>query len=104
MGRNCNLAKTDQIGDDAKTYCSFVKPLKRVVIMTQLTSLSSSADTASGFDGETIEVDQQRVACDGGGGALGHPRVWLHLGEDHRIACTYCSRVYIKRQHDASGS
>jgi uncharacterized Zn-finger protein len=99
-----NLAKTDQISDDAKTNYSFMKPLKRVVMMTQLTSLSSSANAASGFDGETIEVDQQRVACDGGGGALGHPRVWLHLGEEHRIACTYCSRVYVKRQPDANGS
>ena len=99
-----NLAKTDQISDDAKTYYSFMKSLKRVVMMTQLNSLSSSANAASGFDGETIEVDQQRVACDGGGGALGHPRVWLHLGEEHRIACTYCSRVYVKRQLDANGS
>lgn len=50
---------------------------------------------------EIIEVDQKRVACDGGGGALGHPRVWLHLGEDNQIACTYCSRLYVMRGHTA---
>ena len=48
---------------------------------------------------EIIEVDQKRVACDGGGGALGHPRVWLHLGEKNQIACTYCSRLYVMRGH-----
>ena len=48
---------------------------------------------------EIIEVDQKRVACDGGGGALGHPRVWLHLGEDNQIARTYCSRLYVMRGH-----
>ena len=46
---------------------------------------------------EVIEVDQKRVGCDGGGGSLGHPRVWLNLGEDNRVACTYCSRLYVMR-------
>ena len=31
---------------------------------------------------ETIEVDQETVACDGNGGALGHPRVYLTLDAD----------------------
>ncbi len=43
---------------------------------------------------QTIETDQTTVACDGGGGALGHPRVYLHLlaeGEGApRIDCPYC--------------
>ena len=29
---------------------------------------------------ETIHVDDRVVACDGGDGALGHPRVWLRIG------------------------
>ena len=28
---------------------------------------------------ETIEVDHRTVACDGGDGALGHPRVFLRI-------------------------
>jgi uncharacterized Zn-finger protein len=44
---------------------------------------------------ETIYVDTQVVACNGGGGALGHPRVYLNLGPDHRVECPYCSRLYI---------
>jgi len=46
---------------------------------------------------ETITVDTDRVACDGGGGALGHPKVYLNLGKDKRIECPYCSRLYVLR-------
>ncbi|CAN5904232.1 hypothetical protein BH11PSE3_BH11PSE3_17170 [soil metagenome] len=44
---------------------------------------------------ETITVDTDRVACNGGGGALGHPKVYLNLGEAGRVECPYCSRLYI---------
>jgi uncharacterized Zn-finger protein len=44
---------------------------------------------------ETIRVTTKSVSCDGGGDPLGHPRVWLHLGEEDQIACTYCSRLYV---------
>lgn len=43
---------------------------------------------------EVIETAAPRVACDGGGGALGHPRVYLTVGPDHRVVCPYCSRVF----------
>jgi uncharacterized Zn-finger protein len=44
---------------------------------------------------ETIVVEEQRVACDGGGGALGHPKVYLNLGPKGRIECPYCGRLYV---------
>ena len=47
---------------------------------------------------ETIEVDKTRVACDGGGGPLGHPRVFLHMGEDDSVTCPYCSRLFVLRK------
>jgi uncharacterized Zn-finger protein len=43
---------------------------------------------------ETITVTDTTVACDGGGGALGHPRVFLTL-VDGRVVCPYCSRIYL---------
>jgi len=43
---------------------------------------------------ETFHVDHRTVACDGGDGALGHPRVFLRIAEE-RIMCPYCSRLYI---------
>ncbi len=44
---------------------------------------------------DIIEVTTKRVACDGGGGALGHPKVYLEMGEKSEITCPYCSRHYV---------
>lgn len=46
-----------------------------------------------GGDTETFHVDTRTIACDGGEGALGHPRVWLRI-EHREITCPYCSRHY----------
>jgi uncharacterized Zn-finger protein len=46
---------------------------------------------------ETIHVDDHRVACDGGGGALGHPKVWYEMGDEGKVECLYCGRLYIKK-------
>lgn len=47
---------------------------------------------------EVIEVSQMEVACDGGGGAVGHPRVYLHIEPDTgEVVCPYCSRQYVLR-------
>lgn len=47
---------------------------------------------------EIIPVETTTVACDGGGGALGHPRVYLALGEEGEIECPYCSRRYVLKE------
>ena len=47
---------------------------------------------------ETIEVDHTRVACDGGGGTLGHPRVYLEMGDEHSVECPYCDRRFVLRK------
>ena len=45
---------------------------------------------------ETEIVSTWRVACDGGEGALGHPRVWLSIPRDTgRVTCGYCDKLYI---------
>lgn len=43
---------------------------------------------------ETIEVEETVVACDGGG-ALGHPKVYLNLGADEAVDCPYCDRRFV---------
>jgi uncharacterized Zn-finger protein len=43
---------------------------------------------------EIVHVDDRVVACDGGGGALGHPRVFLRI-EDREVVCPYCSRLFV---------
>lgn len=44
---------------------------------------------------EKIVVATRRVACDGGGGALGHPLVYMDMGEDDRVECGYCDREFV---------
>jgi uncharacterized Zn-finger protein len=44
---------------------------------------------------ETFVVNTTRVACDGGEGALGHPRVYLAMGEENFVECGYCDRRYV---------
>ena len=44
---------------------------------------------------EVIVVRSGRVACDGVGGALGHPRVWLEMGEASFVECPYCDRRFV---------
>jgi len=44
---------------------------------------------------EVIVVRSGRVACDGVGGALGHPRVFLEMGEAAFVECPYCDRRFV---------
>jgi len=45
---------------------------------------------------ETKIVDQWRIACDGGDGALGHPRVWLQIPKEHGcVECGYCDCKFV---------
>lgn len=53
---------------------------------------------------ETETVTTWKVACDGGEGALGHPRVWLTIPQDAGfVECGYCDKKYvIDREHASS--
>ena len=45
---------------------------------------------------ETIEVKENEIACDGGKGSLGHPKVYLYIPRDKgNIFCPYCSKKYV---------
>jgi uncharacterized Zn-finger protein len=44
---------------------------------------------------EEITVRSKRVACEGVGGALGHPRVYLEMGEASFVECPYCDRRFV---------
>jgi len=61
----------------------------------------SESKTTATPDPEIIYVDQRRVACDGGGGALGHPKVWYSL-EDGEAECGYCDRKFIYKSDNAA--
>jgi|GEM_PF-503338 uncharacterized Zn-finger protein len=43
---------------------------------------------------ETIIVTSRTVACDGGGGALGHPKTFYTIGEAGSVVCGYCGQRF----------
>ena len=51
--------------------------------------MTDSEDTA-----EVYVIEGPSVDCDGGGGALGHPRVFLTFDSSGRIDCPYCGRKF----------
>jgi uncharacterized Zn-finger protein len=53
---------------------------------------------------QTVFTTETRVACNGNGGTLGHPQVWLTLGGDGQVTCPYCSRDFVKAAADADDS
>ena len=45
---------------------------------------------------ETETVHSHRIACDGGEGALGHPRVWLSIDpKTGWVECGYCDKRFV---------
>lgn len=58
--------------------------------------MSDNHIMASQDDEMTIMTTKARVSCNGGGGALGHPLIWLNMGSDDTVTCPYCSRHFIK--------
>ena len=44
---------------------------------------------------ETIEAEETRISCDGGGGALGHPMIHLNLGDGGMVDYPYCGRLFV---------
>ncbi|KAI8823373.1 ubiquinone oxidoreductase 20 kd subunit [Fimicolochytrium jonesii] len=44
-------------------------------------------------------VQARRVSCDGGGGALGHPKVYLNLDKNEPQACGYCGLQFQQEHH-----
>ena len=52
---------------------------------------------------EVMVVDSHRVWCDGGVGALGHPRVYMEMGDSDFVECGYCDRRFVLgRDHGES--
>jgi uncharacterized Zn-finger protein len=49
---------------------------------------------------EVIVVQSHRVSCDGVGGALGHPRVYMEMGAEGWVECGYCDRRFVLAKDD----
>ena len=47
---------------------------------------------------EIVEVKKTKVVCEGDGGALGHPRVFLNMGDKREIDCPYCGKRFALKE------
>ena len=46
------------------------------------------------------EVEHRIIACDGGGGALGHPKVYINLDKETKTGtCGYCGLQFKQHHH-----
>ncbi|NXM31300.1 NDUS6 protein, partial [Oxyruncus cristatus] len=45
------------------------------------------------------EVESRVISCDGGGGALGHPKVYINLGDTKTGTCGYCGLQFKQKHH-----
>ncbi|KAG7276078.1 hypothetical protein CRUP_035154 [Coryphaenoides rupestris] len=46
------------------------------------------------------DIHARVVSCDGGGGALGHPKVYINLDKDTRVGtCGYCGLQFKQVHH-----
>jgi uncharacterized Zn-finger protein len=66
-----------------------------------LSMTAKTSDTA-GPAAEVVYVHGHRIACDGVGGALGHPRVFMEMGDEAFVDCPYCDRRFVHAEagHD----
>ena len=58
----------------------------------------SDSPSPERYKPEIILVDNHAdgVSCDGGGGALGHPRTWYTFDGKDVAECGYCDRLFVK--------
>ena len=48
-----------------------------------------------------VLTTDHKVSCNGDGGALGHPRVFLEMGADGEVFCGYCDRHFVLKDGPA---
>ena len=51
-----------------------------------------------------VDDDADEAACDGGGGALGHPLVYLPFEGRAWVDCYYCSQRFAKSGYESPDS
>lgn len=50
-------------------------------------------------DRQVVITSRLNVACDGGGGVLGHPVEYMTLKKNGEVTCPYCGRRYVHVTH-----
>lgn len=66
-------------------------------------AVTANRTTPAGTPIEIVRTPEPTVACDGGDGPLGHPRVYLNLLPAGAIDCPYCGRHFVFTGNPAAG-
>ncbi|GCC25462.1 hypothetical protein chiPu_0003872 [Chiloscyllium punctatum] len=71
-----------------------------------MTAIASGCQVNENFAIELVaeepvtEVSDRVVSCDGGGGALGHPKVYINLDKETKVGtCGYCGLRFKQIHH-----
>ena len=48
-----------------------------------------------------VQDDTTEVGCDGGGGALGHPLIYLRFEQRRHVDCYYCGQRFAKSGYES---
>jgi len=46
---------------------------------------------------QTLEVTTRLVSCNGGG-VLGHPKVYMDMGQENTVQCKYCDKIFVLKK------
>jgi NADH dehydrogenase (ubiquinone) Fe-S protein 6 len=68
-----------------------------------VSDIAAAVETNAIAPPETMEVETEIVACDGDGGALGHPRVFLNMEGRGQVDCPYCDRRFVLKAGAGGG-
>jgi uncharacterized Zn-finger protein len=49
-----------------------------------------------------VAEEMEQVSCNGGGGALGHPKVYYTFHGQDEVVCGYCDRLFTKVAQDGA--
>lgn len=55
--------------------------------------MNNSIDYKTKIDTEI--VNSKKISCSGVSGSLGHPKIFLDMGDLNEIRCPYCSKLFI---------
>ena len=54
----------------------------------------NSPEIVKNQDKNTELVSSKKVSCSGPDGPLGHPKVYLEMGDNESVICPYCSKIF----------
>uniref|UniRef100_A0A8C7CE77 NADH dehydrogenase [ubiquinone] iron-sulfur protein 6, mitochondrial n=1 Tax=Neovison vison TaxID=452646 RepID=A0A8C7CE77_NEOVI len=92
MDRTCRPTLQNEVYDDAD--------YRRVRFVGRQKEVNENFAIDLIAEQPVSEVGNRVIACDGGGGALGHPKVYINLDKETKTGtCGYCGLQFRQHQH-----